>query len=79
MSISARITAVRHERDKHVLTLASTEKGTGPGRRILHIQRNQAYTPSVRDEVWGNAHEVVIGGHLFRRIMQMWDGIEQVL
>lgn len=79
MAIDARITAVRHEKDKHVLLLVGREKGKKPGRRELHITRNPAYVPQVRDEIWGNAHECVIGEHRFRRIMQLWDGAEEVL
>jgi hypothetical protein len=29
--------------------------------------------------IWGNAHECIIGEHRFRRIMQLFDGTEEVL
>lgn len=31
------------------------------------------------DLIWGNSSTCMINGHEFRRIMQLWDGSEEVL
>ena len=79
MAINAKIEAVRHKATKHVLVLKPRVFGEVAGRRILHVTKNPDYVPQVGDEIWGNAHECRIGQHAFRRIMQLWDGTEQVL
>ena len=79
MSIDARIVAIRHKTNKHVLTLVKRERYGYAGRRILHITRNPDYVPQVGDEIWGNANQCMIRGHEFRRIMQLWDGSEEFL
>lgn len=76
MSIDAVISAVRREPDKTWLLLSPRLESDGTrsiaGRRQLSITHNPAYTPQTGDQIWGNAHEVVIskGGvdHKFRRI-----------
>lgn len=79
MAINARIESVRHTETKHILLLKPSEPGAIAGRRELHIALNPDRVPHAGDLVWGNAHEVVIGETHYRRIMQLWDGTEQVL
>jgi hypothetical protein len=79
MAIDARVASVRHTPTKHILKLAPSQPGAIAGRRTLHITRNPDYVPHAGDKIWGNAHQVMIGQHEFRRIMQLFDGTEEVL
>lgn len=83
MAIDAVIEGVRHKTDKTELTLKPRRTSSGilsiAGRRKLLITLNPDYTPQVGDEIWGNAHEVVIKDHKFRRIMRLWDGTHEIL
>jgi hypothetical protein len=79
MAIDARIASVRHAPTKHILKLVPSGPGAIAGRRTLHITRNPNYEPHAGDLIWGNAHQCMIGQHDFRRIMQLWDGTEEVL
>lgn len=82
MSIDAVIIGVRREPDKTLLTLAPRRESDGTlsiaGRRQLYITKNLAYEPQIRDEIWGNTSQVMIGEHSFRRIMKLWDGTFEV-
>lgn len=79
MSIDAKIEVIRHKPHKHVVLLKPRYPGGIAGRRELHITRNPEYIPQVGDEIWGNAHQCVVNGHEYRRIMQLWDGTEEIL
>lgn len=83
MSIDAHISAVRRYANKTELSLEprrSPDRQSGiPGRRKLMITKNPNYKPQVGDEIWGNAHQCMIGDHSFRRIMRLYDGTEEIL
>lgn len=87
MSIDAVIDAIKRHPDKTELWLRpridSEGLATIAGRRWLLITVNPDYAPQTGDQVWGNAHQVVIskGGINFKfgRIMRLFDGTEEVL
>lgn len=83
MAIDAKIVAVRRAEDKTTLTLAPRRQSDGTlsiaGRRQLFITKNPDYEPQVGDEIWGNANQVMIREHSFRRIMELWNGTFEVL
>lgn len=87
MAIDARISMVHRQADKTRLLLEARHGRNGeltlPGRREMFITKNPDYEPQVGDEIWGNAHEVVISklgtDHKFRRIMRLYDGTFETL
>lgn len=86
MSIDAVIDAVKRHPDKTELWLrARVEDGQSSiaGRRWLLITKRADYEPQTGDQIWGNAHQVVITkdgkDYKFGRIMRLWDGTEEVL
>jgi hypothetical protein len=87
MSVDAVIDAVKRHPDKTELWLRPRVERDGTatlrGRRLLTITVNPAYAPQPGDEIWGNAHQVVISkngtDHKFGRIMRRFDGTEEVL
>jgi hypothetical protein len=83
MSIDAVISAVRREDDKTWLLLSPRQESDGTfsiaGRRQLYITLNPDHAPQTGEQIWGNAHEVKIGEHSYRRIMKLWDGTFETL
>lgn len=87
MSIDAVIDAVKRHPDKTELWLRpridNGGRATLAGRRRLLITVNPDYAPQTGDQIWGNAHQVVISKHgvdyKFGRIMRLFDGSEEVL
>jgi hypothetical protein len=83
MSIDAVISAVRREQDKTWLLLSPRQEEDGTfslaGRRQLYITNNPNHQPQTGEQIWGNAHEVMIGEHRYQRIMRLWDGTYVVL
>lgn len=87
MSIDAVIDAIKRHPDHIELWLRSRIDSDGlatiAGRRHLLITCNPDCDPQTGDQVWGNAHQVVIsrGGkdHLFGRVMRLWSGTKWVL
>lgn len=87
MAIDAVIDSIKRYDNKTVLLLRPRIDGDGhasiAGRRKLLITRNPDYEPQTGDEIWGNAHEVVISKNgidfKFNRIVRHHDGRETVL
>jgi hypothetical protein len=87
MAIDAVIDAVKRHPDKTELWLRARIDNEGratlKGRRRLLITVNPDYAPQTGDEIWGNAHQVVISkngiDYKFSRIMLLFDGTEKVL
>jgi hypothetical protein len=72
MSIDAVIVGIRREPDRTMLTLAPRRERDGTlsiaGRSQLYITKNPNYEPQIRDEIWGNTSQVMIGDHEFSRL-----------